>query len=151
MFPISCQRRITRYFPGFCFSSGETGVRLQYSHARLHSLLQRAGAELDREASTRPLVEDSAMELVHVIGTITGSHFSNPSWVSSKRLWHGILKCVESYIVGSGGSVRCRLKLEKQAIDISPPAPRNSLFCNTSKLIKKDCQSLERSSCSRKC
>jgi arginyl-tRNA synthetase len=51
-------------FPG----SGETGVRLQYSHARLHSLVERAEVDLDLNTSTRPLQEEVAFQLVYVIG-----------------------------------------------------------------------------------
>jgi arginyl-tRNA synthetase len=49
-------------------ASGETGVRLQYSHARLHSLVERAEVDLDLNTSTLPLQEEAAFQLVHVIG-----------------------------------------------------------------------------------
>jgi arginyl-tRNA synthetase len=48
--------------------SGETGVRLQYAHSRLYSLLQKAELALDLQADTTPLVEDTALDLVYVIG-----------------------------------------------------------------------------------
>jgi arginyl-tRNA synthetase len=52
-------------------STGDTGVKLQYNHARLHSLLAACSAELgppDPEAATDLLVEPVALELVILLG-----------------------------------------------------------------------------------
>eukprot|EP00088_Acartia_fossae_P062377 TRINITY_DN7526_c0_g1_i5.p1 TRINITY_DN7526_c0_g1~~TRINITY_DN7526_c0_g1_i5.p1 ORF type:complete len:234 (-),score=18.21 TRINITY_DN7526_c0_g1_i5:539-1189(-) len=47
---------------------GDTGVKLQYLHARLNSLLMNSGVELDTGANTLPLTEPSALQLVFHLG-----------------------------------------------------------------------------------
>ena len=51
-------------------SNGDTGVKLQYTHARLHSLITTCTPELEvgKEVDTGGLVEPIALELVYLIG-----------------------------------------------------------------------------------
>ena len=64
---VHCRSVFIKKFSTVC-RSGETGVRLQYAHSRLFSLLQKTELEVDPTASTLPLVEEAAQDLVHVIG-----------------------------------------------------------------------------------
>jgi len=48
----------------FLTHKGDTGVKLQYTHARLNSLLLNSEIEVDPTCSTQVLVEQAALELV---------------------------------------------------------------------------------------
>jgi len=65
------QRRVKDYnfsWDTATSSKGDTGVRLQYLHARLHSLIENCGVDVDFEASTELLTEECAINLIHHIG-----------------------------------------------------------------------------------
>ena len=67
------QRRTKDYkfdWHNFMKHTGDTGVKLQYTHARLTSLIDNSGMDVDKDCCTDGLVEQIAIDIVVLLGEI---------------------------------------------------------------------------------
>ncbi|XP_033104355.1 probable arginine--tRNA ligase, mitochondrial [Anneissia japonica] len=73
-------------------SQGDTGVFLQYTHARLSSIHRLSGVSLNPEADTNLLLEEEAIKLVHHLALFEGAIHTAYTELEPRHIVHYLFK-----------------------------------------------------------